>query len=107
MHDLTDTETVEQLAFNLQWHYALNITDDSDASSYMCPKTLWSFRKLVTDKGVDSELFECITGKLAEVFSVDTKNQRLDSVHIRSNMKNLGRIGLFATTIRKFIANLK
>lgn len=107
MHDLTDTETVEQLAFNLQWHYALNITEDSDACSYMCPKSLWSFRKFVTDKGVDSELFECITGKLAEVFSVDTKSQRLDSVHIRSNMKNLGRIGLFATTIRKFLANLK
>ncbi len=107
MHDLTDTETVEQLAYNLQWHYSLNITDDSDASSYMCPKTLWSIRKLVTDKDLDCELFECITGKLAELFSVDTKNQRLDSVHIRSNMKNLGRIGLFATTIRKFMANLK
>ncbi len=107
MHDLTDTETVEHLAFNLQWHYALNITDDSDASSYMCEKTLWSFRKLLTDKGLDSELFECITAKLADLFSVDMRNQRLDSVHIRSNMKNLGRIGLFAATIRKFLLNLK
>lgn len=107
MHNLTDTETVEQLAFNLQWHYALNITDESDASSYMCPKTLWSFRKLVTDNELDTELFECITGKLCELFSVNTANQRLDSVHIRSNMKNLGRIGLFSATIRKFLLNLK
>ena len=107
MHDFTDTETVHQFAFNLQWHYALNITDDSDACSYMCGKTLWSFRKLVMDKELDSELFACITGKLSELFSVNTDNQRLDSVHIRSNMKNLGCIGLFASTIRKFIVNLK
>jgi hypothetical protein len=107
MHDLTDSETVEQFSFNIQWHYALNITNDSDASGYMCEKTLWNFRKVVTDMGIDSELFELITGKLADEFNVDTENQRLDSVHIRSNMKNLGRIGLFTTTIRKFLVNLK
>ena len=107
MHDLTDSETVEQFSFNIQWHYALNITNDSDASSYMCEKTLWNFRKLVTEMGIDSELFELITGELAKAFSVDTRNQRLDSVHIRSNMKNLGRIGMVTTTIRKFLVNLK
>lgn len=107
MHDLTDSETVEQFSFNIQWHYALNITNDSDASSYMCEKTLWNFRKVVTELELDSELFELVTGKLAKEFSVDTSNQRLDSVHICSNMKNLGLIGLFATTIRKFLVNLK
>jgi hypothetical protein len=30
MHDLSDEQTVEQFAFNLQWHYALNITCNSD-----------------------------------------------------------------------------
>ncbi len=24
-HDLTDYEAIEQLAFNIQWHYALDI----------------------------------------------------------------------------------
>jgi hypothetical protein len=33
--DLTDIETVEQFAFNLQWHYALNITEESDSAKYM------------------------------------------------------------------------
>ena len=37
-HDLTDEETVDQLAFNIQWHYALNITEESDSAKYMCPK---------------------------------------------------------------------
>ena len=40
MLDLTDEETVDQFAFNLQWHYALNITGESDQVAYLCPKTL-------------------------------------------------------------------
>ncbi len=31
MHDLTDEEAVDQFAYNLQWHYALNITSTADA----------------------------------------------------------------------------
>jgi hypothetical protein len=31
----------------------------------------------------------------------------MDSVHVKSNMRNLGRIGLFARTIKKFLVNLK
>src|SRR4030042_1672518 len=30
MHDLSDEETVMPFAFNLQWQYALNITEESD-----------------------------------------------------------------------------
>jgi len=33
MHDLTDDQAVEQFCFNIQWHYALNITNASDAVS--------------------------------------------------------------------------
>lgn len=52
-------------------------------------------------------LFETVTDKLAKLFSVNTENQRLDSTHIFSNMRHLGRIGLFASTIKKFLVNLK
>lgn len=31
----------------------------------------------------------------------------MDSVHIKSNMRNLGRIGLLVKTIKKFLVNLK
>jgi hypothetical protein len=33
MHDLTDEETIHQYAFNIEWHYALDITDESDAAT--------------------------------------------------------------------------
>jgi len=107
MHDLTDEETIHQYAFNIEWHYALDITDDSDAASYLSAKTLWAMRHLLTEQNLYRVLFESVTDKLAKVFSVDTSRQRYDSVHLFSNMRHLGRIGLFVTTIRKFLVNLK
>jgi hypothetical protein len=41
-HDLTDKQVVEQLAFKIQWHYALDISEESDTAKYICEKTLWS-----------------------------------------------------------------
>ncbi|MEA2014723.1 MAG: transposase [Thermodesulfobacteriota bacterium] len=106
-HDITDDETLCQLAFSEQWHYALDITSMSDDATYMSPKTLWNMRKIVTDNELDSIIFNQTTDTLAKVFNVDISKQRLDSVHIRSNMRSLGRIRIFAVTIRKFLVNLK
>ena len=107
MHDLTDLETVNQLAFNQQWHYALDIPSESDAAKYMCPKTLWSMRKKVTDQELDTILFQQVAHKLAQVFEVDTKKQRLDSVHLKSNMRRLGRLGILSKCIHRLLVNLK
>lgn len=107
MHDLTDLETVNQLAFSQQWHYALDIPSESDAAKYMCPKTLWSMRQKVTDQGLDTVLFQQVSHKLARVFEVDTTKQRLDSVHLKSNMRKLGRLGILTSCIHRFLVNLK
>jgi hypothetical protein len=107
MLDLTDDETCDQLTFNIQWHYALNITEESDSAKYMCPKTLWNMRTLLMDNQMDDLLFGCVTRQLADAFKVNTDNQRIDSVHIKSNMRRLGRIGIFASGIHKFLINLK
>lgn len=107
MHDLTDEQTVDQFAYNLQWHYALNITSTADADTYVSPKTLWTMRDLLTQQNLYREIFERVATRLSEVFSVDTAKQRIDSVHIFSNMRHLGRIGLFVKTIKKFLVNLK
>jgi hypothetical protein len=107
MHDLTDEEAVDQFAYNLQWHYALNITSTDDADAYVSPKTLWTMRDTLTEKGLYTALFDEVATKLSEVFSVDISKQRFDSVHVFSNMRHLGRIGLFVKTVRKFLVNLK
>jgi hypothetical protein len=106
-HDLTDQQVVEQLAFNIQWHYALDIFEESDQAKYICEKTLWSMRLYATTLGLDVDLFDAITGELAELFKVDTSVQRIDSVHIKSNMARLGRVGIFVRAIDRFLVNLK
>lgn len=107
MLDLSDDETIEQFAFNLQWHYALDITSTNEGEAYMCPRTLWGMRDMVIGEGLDGVLFNTVTEVLARGFDVDTSKQRIDSVHIRSNMRRLGRIRIFAQTINKFLVNLK
>ena len=107
MHDFTDEEAVDQFRFNVKWHYALDITDQSDNASYVSNKTLWTMRdKLSTEKAYN-DIFDITLKRLAEIFKVDFSKQRIDSVHIQSNMRHLGRIGLFVKTIKNFLINLK
>ncbi|MBT4507909.1 transposase, partial [Desulfobacula sp.] len=56
-HDLTDKEAVYQLAFNIQWHYALNITEESDSAKYLSLKTLWTFRQIMSENGLETSIF--------------------------------------------------
>jgi hypothetical protein len=107
MQDLSDEETITQLAFDTQWHYALDITEETDDAKYMSLKTLWNFRKRVIDLGLEEEIFTAGTDKLTKAFNVDTDKQRIDSVHIRSNMKRLGRINIFSRSLHGFLVNLK
>ncbi|MCD6584655.1 MAG: transposase, partial [Desulfobacteraceae bacterium] len=105
--DLTDIETVQQYAFNIQWHYALNIIEESDSAKYLSEKTLWNNRNIVVQNNLDDDIFKSCTDKLAQVFNVNTDKQRIDSVHIKSNMRRLGRIGIFSESIHDFLTNLK
>lgn len=105
--DLNDQTAIEQLCFNIQWHYALNIPEESDDAKYISEKTLYTMRQLMIANNLDELMFASISDKLALVFGVDTKKQRIDSVHIQSNMRKLGRISIFARTISKFLVNLK
>jgi len=103
--DLTDTETIDQLAFNQQWHYAVDILDQKDQVLSM--KTLWNMRKILTSDKSAKRIFNDATDKLSEVYQVDTSLQRLDSVHIHSNMARLGRVRLLARVCTNFLVNLK
>ena len=104
LRDLTDAAAVEALAFNITWHYALDIRVESDA--YLCEKTLRNYRRLVVENGLDRLLFESLTVELIKAFSVDTSKQRPDSTSIRSAMRNLTRLGVVVEVISKFVREL-
>ncbi len=103
MHDLTD----EQFCCNIQWHYALNITSPEDAASYVNHKSLWTMRDKLSTQKIYNEISADTLSLLAKLFKVDLAKQRMDSVHIQSNMRHLSRIGLFVKTSKKFLINLK
>jgi hypothetical protein len=107
LHDLSDPDVSRALAFYTDWHYALDIADESDASKYMSERTLRKYRKILIEEELDRILFETLTDTLIKAFDVDTSKQRIDSTLIQSNMCKLGRIGIFASTIRKFLKKLK
>lgn len=107
LFDLTDEETVQQYAFNIQWHYSLNICEETDAAKYISLKTLWNNRNIAAQNNLEEDIFKAGTEKLAQVFKVNIDKQRIDSVHIKSNMRRLGRIGIFSQSIHKFLGNLK
>ena len=107
MEDCTDLDAIDNFALNLKWQYALNITDASDTASYVSTRTLWNLRDIVAQHGLQDALFENVTNALKKLFTLDPSKQRLDSVHIFSNMAHLGRIRIFVRTIRTFLTNLK
>ena len=86
MHDLTDEQSVEQFCFNIQWHYALNITSLEDAASYVSHKSLWTMRDKLSTEDIYNEIFATTLSLLIKLFKVDLKKQRMDSVHIQSNI---------------------
>lgn len=104
LHDLTDTSTVEAIAFNIAWHYALDIQHTSD--SYVCERTLRTYRHWIIDTELDKELFERLTDRLINAFAVDTTLQRIDSTAVRSAMRDMNRLGILVATVRKFLREL-
>lgn len=105
LHDLTDRQTVEALAFNITWHYALDIRRETDA--YICERTLRNYRRLVIEQGLDEVLFCTLTDKLIASVGTDTAKQRLDSTAVRSYMRTLTRLGIIVESISKFLRELK
>ena len=103
--DLTDDETTDQMAFNQQWHYALDVLDQED--QVLSSKTLWNIRHILTTDRLAKKVFNDATDRLKEVYNVDTSLQRLDSVHIHSNMARLGRVRLLARVCTRLLNNLK
>ena len=59
MFDLTDEEAINQFAFNIEWHYALNITYDSDWETkiYLLPYSIaFTVRSATSGNYLDSKL---------------------------------------------------
>ena len=105
LHDLTDAETVEAIAFNLAWQYALDVRSEADC--YFCERTLRTYRRLVIEHHLDEVLFRSLTDKLIASVGVNTRKQRIDSTGVRSFMRSLTRLGILVESTSKFLRELR
>lgn len=59
LHDLTDRQATEPIAFNITWQYALDTRRETDA--YPCERTLRNYGRLVIDKIPSEVLVRMLT----------------------------------------------
>jgi hypothetical protein len=97
IHDLPDAQTVEAVAFNIAWQYALDIRQSKDAN--ISERTIRNYRALLIEHGLDTLLFQTVTDRLIRAFKVDPTRQRIDSTVLRSAMRHLGRLGTLPAAV--------
>ena len=104
MLDLTDEALMDSLRFDMRFHYALGLRlEETELSD----RTLYNFRSRVVGSPAVSATFERVTDEIIAILGLNTDEQRLDSTHIRSNMANLTRLGLFIRTMEHFLVRLQ
>ena len=102
--DLTDEETVDQFNFNILWHKALGVVS---YDCNICRKTIHNFQKKLNNSHKHLVVFNAVVDEIIEKSDIKFNRQRLDSVHIKSNMAELGRVRLFCRTIEMFLSELR
>jgi len=107
MNNLSDQEALDAFGFDIRWHYAL-ATGEQDA--YLSRRSLVEFRRRLVAKDPEMTLvrgvFESISKAAIEKLSLSSREQRLDSTHIISNIRTRGRLDLFSNTITLFMKSL-
>ncbi len=104
MFNLTDDEALEQLEFNLLWHHALRLDIEE---THLPQKTLHNFRVRLMQHDGGRLAFQETTDRIIQALGIRTGKQRLDSIHIMSNIATLTRLGLFCETMRLFLWALR
>lgn len=100
MFNLTDTQALEQLEFNLLWQHALALSPEE---AHLAQKTLHNFRTALMEHDLARVAFQDTADRIIAALGINTSKQRLDSTHIISNIALLTRLGLFCETIRVFL----
>ena len=100
---LTDEEMVEGLMFDLRYQYALHTTSFEEQP--LSDRSLSRFRARClayeTETGIDL-IHNCITGlakEIAEFMGISSQMQRMDSLMISANIRNLSLLELFYTCV--------
>jgi len=107
LNDLSDQQALDTFSFDLRWRYALDVSDEDD---YLSRRSLVEFRRRLAAKDPEMKLvrhlFDNTRDSAINKLGLSTSNQRLDSTHIISNIRQRGRLALFSDTLTLFLKSL-
>lgn len=83
LYDWTDEELLEHVKFDKRFEYAFDLPYNELVLSQ---KTLHNFRTLLSAENMAQTVFDRATKHIADIFNIDTSEQRLDSTHIVSGI---------------------
>ncbi|MFO7605556.1 MAG: transposase [Desulfurivibrionaceae bacterium] len=107
LYDFSDQQALDTFGFDVRWHYALNVIPQD---AYLSRRSLVEFRRRIAEKDPEMTIvrtiFEDISKAAIQQLGLSTSEQRVDSTHITSNIRNRGRLDLFRKTIELFLNSL-
>lgn len=107
LNSLSDQKALDAYGFDIRWRYALDVSDDED---YLSRRSLVEFRHRLTKKDPEMNLvrnmFDNIRDSAIKKIGLSSRDQRLDSTHIISNIRTRSRLDLFSSTLTLFLKSL-
>lgn len=107
LNNLSDQQALDEYSFDIRWRYALDVEEGED---YLSRRSLVEFRRRLAAKDpamkLIRNLFDSIRDSALKQLGLSTKEQRLDSTHIISNIRIRGRLVLFTNTLDVFLKSL-
>lgn len=106
-NSLSDQQALDAYGFDIRWRYALDVSDDED---YLSRRSLVEFRRRLSEKDPEMNLvrniFDNIRDSAIKKIGLLSRDQRLDSTHIISNIRTRSRLDLFSSTLTLFLKSL-
>lgn len=107
LNNLSDQQALDTFSFDIRWRYALDVSDEED---YLSRRSLVEFRRRLAAKDPEMKLvrnlFDNIRDSAIKELGLSARDQRLDSTHIISNIRQRGRLDLFSKTLALFLKSL-
>ncbi len=108
----SDEELYESVCFDMRVRYALGIEDMGEEPPFQL-RTLYNFRKRVREhagaqgENLYQKVFTQITDEQLQHFGVKTKQQRMDSTQVLSNLAQGGRLELLISVLQQAIKGVE
>ena len=104
-YNWSDEELFDHLAYDLQTRYALGVRDiETDICTL---RTIYNFRRRVSEhmqtsgENLLAQAFGQVTDDQLQALHLDTRQQRMDSTQIASNIREYGRLQLVLEVLQR------